>query len=61
MPGVLPLATGAGHMLYRPIVLLHSLLVTLFPEPPEQANQKNACKEEDSGDIQVSSCVSFPF
>lgn len=39
VPGVLPPANGAGHMLYRLIVLLHSLLVTLFLR--QRSNQNN--------------------
>lgn len=44
MPGVLPLANGAGHMLYRLIVLLHSLLVTLFLR--QRRNQNNPNQSE---------------
>lgn len=39
MPGVLPLAKGAGHMLYKLIVVPHSLLVT--PILRRQSNQNN--------------------
>lgn len=64
MPGVLPLATGAGHMLYRLIALLHSLLVTLFQR--QQSNQNNpirrmyAILKEDKRVVEISRFYPVP-
>lgn len=71
VPGVLPLAKGAGHMLYKLIVLSHSLLMTPFlrrQSNQNNLNQSGVClqfskwgEKKSNGDIQVSACASFPF